>query len=225
MQGDCGQNARCSCVTHHSILYQMTTFWWLSIMHNQSNSIWKTSTPIKTLWQVISWCLLSQNMWSRQRNCDSHIYNLQNDFSHARTAYGSAIFIKGNHDFNAKSLNSSTVELTLLQITTPKHVNILCVYNRPKESFNKVERALQSVLISLDLTVDTIIMGDFNTPELTYRRMCSFMQGLGFQQIISEPTTNNKTMIDLIFINFNNIKNSGVLESYYSHHKAVWIAT
>ena len=67
-------------------------------------------------------------------------------------------------------------------------------------------------------------MGDFNTDSTTYQQLSSIMEKYQFRQIVKGVTTNNNTTIDLIFVNFDSYHSVGELESYFSHHKPVWIA-
>lgn len=47
----------------------------------------------------------------------------------------------------------------------------------------------------------------------------------GYKQHISAFTTDNRTTIDHIYANLNESRvQTGVLETYFSDHKAVWIA-
>jgi hypothetical protein len=48
----------------------------------------------------------------------------------------------------------------------------------------------------------------------------------GYRQLISTCTTDNKTTIDHIYTYhiYTSTVNSGVLETYFSDHKAVWIS-
>ena len=46
----------------------------------------------------------------------------------------------------------------------------------------------------------------------------------GYCQVVNDYTTCNKTIIDHIYTNIGrNYINFGILETYYSDHKAVWI--
>ena len=44
----------------------------------------------------------------------------------------------------------------------------------------------------------------------------------GYTQLISNCTTDNKTIIDHIYSNIADTVNSAVLETYFSDHKAIW---
>lgn len=47
----------------------------------------------------------------------------------------------------------------------------------------------------------------------------------GYRQLIDNSTTSNDTPIDLIYTNIVNMETvSGNLETYFSDHKAIWIA-
>ena len=45
-----------------------------------------------------------------------------------------------------------------------------------------------------------------------------------YRQLISTCTTDNHTTIDHIYTNIATTVNSGILETYFSDHKAVWIS-
>ena len=46
----------------------------------------------------------------------------------------------------------------------------------------------------------------------------------GYRQLIDNPTTDNNTVIDHIYTNIVMETVSGNLETYFSDHKAIWIA-
>ena len=47
----------------------------------------------------------------------------------------------------------------------------------------------------------------------------------GYRQLIHNPTTDNNMLIDHIFTNIVNMEtDSGNLETYFTDHKAIWIA-
>ena len=78
-----------------------------------------------------------------------------------------------------------------------------------------------------DLTQPFIILGDLNihVDDQKYEVLNTLLCSHGMRQLIMEETTNNHTTIDLIFTNIEELSvRSGVLESYYSHHKPVWIS-
>ena len=74
---------------------------------------------------------------------------------------------------------------------------------------------------------NNIILGDFNINWLVETERRSIYNLLvrdnGYKQLISSYTTDNKTLIDHIYTNILHLDiQSGVLETYFTDHKAVW---
>ena len=75
-----------------------------------------------------------------------------------------------------------------------------------------------------------ILLGDFNinlleeTSEKKAIARC-LIQQRGYKQLIKQYTTDNHTLIDHIYTNVSHlVKTTGVLESYYSDHKPIYIS-
>ena len=109
-------------------------------------------------------------------------------------------------------------------------IQVVGVYVRPTETFGNLKSVFHHLSQKLSFAYPTIIMGDFNMDSTSttssYKSFDNFMQHeFGFSQLISEFTTNERTTIDLIFVNFTcRSHNTGVLEYYYSYHKPIWIS-
>jgi endonuclease/exonuclease/phosphatase family metal-dependent hydrolase len=78
--------------------------------------------------------------------------------------------------------------------------------------------------------IPVIVLGDFNV-NLTENssdknKLCKYLiEEKQYVQLINEMTTDYKTQIDHIYTNIpERVKNSGVLESYYSDHKPVFVS-
>ena len=74
-----------------------------------------------------------------------------------------------------------------------------------------------------------IFIGDFNVNWLVEVERQSLYNVMvrdnGYRQLIDNPTTDNNTVIDHIYTNIVNMETvSGNLETYFSDHKAIWIA-
>ena len=72
-----------------------------------------------------------------------------------------------------------------------------------------------------------LFLGDFNIHWLieTERKPLYnlIVKDKGYKQVISTCTTDNKTVIDYIYTNISHLDvQAGVLETYFSGHKAVW---
>lgn len=148
---------------------------------------------------------------------------LRFDFSTNRSPYGTIIFVKDHIDVKMKSYIKNQMEFTLLEITSPIVMNILCAYCRPHETWTHIHDLLTFIETDF-LAQNTVVMGDFNTDNTKYQELTAYMQSHQLNQLIQEQTTNNGTTIDLIYTNISasNLM-YGVLESYYSHHKPIWI--
>ena len=102
-------------------------------------------------------------------------------------------------------------------------VTVLFVYKPPPLSAATLINALDSLIDSL-LSKNVIIAGDFNIDLLEGENtLTMYMTAKGLTCGITQPTTNNRTCIDLIYTNMNCCV-FGIGETYYSHHKAIWVA-
>ena len=81
-----------------------------------------------------------------------------------------------------------------------------------------------------DSNVPVIMLGDFNVNlnENTPKKntLCKYLiEEKKYVQLISQVTTDYKTRIDHIYTNIpERVKNSGVLESYFSDHKPIFVS-
>ena len=76
---------------------------------------------------------------------------------------------------------------------------------------------------------ESVIIGDFNVNWLseTDRRPLynAMVRDNSYVQLISDYTTDNKTLIDHIFSKMTSqTVNSGILETYFSDHKTIWVS-
>ena len=71
-------------------------------------------------------------------------------------------------------------------------------------------------------------MGDFNVDfsrnSTNQKRLQSLTSQMGFRQLITKPTTDFGTTIDLLFSNTINELQTGVIETFYSDHKIIRMA-
>jgi len=115
--------------------------------------------------------------------------------------------------------------MTFLTVSSPVEVHVAAMYCRPKELSQNVQRAITTCTSVLPDIGNNIIVGDFNTDDRKYQRLTTFLESKSYTQLVTEETTNNYTTIDLIFSNIpDDRRRHGVLESYFSHHKLIWIS-
>ena len=100
------------------------------------------------------------------------------------------------------------------------------MYSSPKVSVRQLCEALTEVL-NIISPHNNIILGDFNINWLadTERRPLYnlLVRDKNDKQLISTYTIDNKTLIDQIFTNIAHLDiQAGVLETYFTDHKAIW---
>ena len=113
------------------------------------------------------------------------------------------------------------------KIQNYEHINIIAVYRSPQVPLGQRCSALQHIV---DQTSNNnIFIGDFNVNWLVEMERQSLynvmLRDNGYRQLIDNPTTDNNTVIDHIYTNIVNVETvSDNLETYFSDHKAIWIA-
>ena len=188
--------------------------------------------------------LIFQESW--QKSSDSQDYfELQNFtiivqrnicFSQTETnhrPHGGTVMYVQNH-INTQRLQVTSqviygIEVVMLTNMGTVHQDInISIYRPPKVLFQKLLSTLQEVLDCL-VCNKLVLGGDFNvdassdnTDTATLNKLMSMY---GLHQLIHAPTTDYGSTLDLIFTNLDSDKSySGVLESWYSDHKATWVA-
>lgn len=153
-----------------------------------------------------------------------HRYDGKKDDINDRPYHGLAVYYK--HSMTFKNLAFFGVDIVLGNLLYKNRKIILCfLYCSPKISamhiFKKVFEKLSKECDYFQ--IPTIIMGDFNysvetLSDFVYKKYL-------LRQIINERTTNYNSLIDHIYTNLHpeSISKWGVLESYYSDHKPIYI--
>ena len=164
---------------------------------------------------------------------------LKNTFcmeSNVRTAYGTAFYIKNSIKCISEPYrcNFNDVEITVCVIHEPiPNLHIIGIYR------SKAKVSLQNFVTAINHTLDaitcyqnrpTIILGDFNIDLMD---QCSsqcktlincLINQRGYTQVLNQYTTDYCTQIDHIYTNVpNDVQSVGVLQSYYSDHKPVYV--
>ncbi len=162
----------------------------------------------------------------------------RNDFvTHAtRTPYGTAVYVKENVQLLSEPLrcNYNDVEMTLIRVNQPVHnLHIVAVYRSASKvkiaRFINALKHLHSTFLN-DPNTPVIILGDFNVnlnENASEKNTLSkyLIEEKKYVQLISQVTTDYKTRIDHIYTNIpEKVKNSGVLESYFSDHKPIFVS-
>ena len=126
--------------------------------------------------------------------------------------------------------NIHGIELTVIKITSLVDWTIVGIYRSPKVPVRQLCQAITETLNNIMPDNNIIILGDFNINWLveTERRPLFnlLVRDKHYKQLISTYTTDNKTLIDHIYTNIKSHSDiqTGVLETYFSDHKAVWVS-
>ena len=166
-------------------------------------------------------------------------FNLfRNDYnpnSNVRSSYGMAMYIKSNIDCATTPFRSNfnNIELTVCVLNDPvPNLHIVGIY-RSKSKANQ-QTLIETINHLLDTIIPyadtpTVILGDFNvnllevSSEQKALTKC-LLQQRRYKQLITQFTTDYHTQIDHIYTNIpNHVLTAGVLESYYSDHKPIFV--
>ena len=147
--------------------------------------------------------------------------------SQTRPHYGTVIYSREPLSSDPQHYSSSGMEITLLSVNWPCCVAV--VYKSPQRQWHEFKHFLCSTLSKRDTTLPLIVVGDFNinldATSHTSSLETTMNQQFSCKQVIENVTTDNKTRIDHIFTEVPSDQyEPGVLESYYSDHKPVFIS-
>ena len=122
--------------------------------------------------------------------------------------------------------NIHGIEITVIKDMTCEIWTILGIYHFPKVSVRQLCEAISEVLHTISLD-NSIIVGDFNINwlvEIERRPLYNLLvKDKGSKQLISTCSTDHNTAIDHIYTNISHLDiQAGVLETYFTDHKAVW---
>ena len=75
------------------------------------------------------------------------------------------------------------------------------------------------------MSTETVICGDFNEDYPAGGCIRKLFEELSYSQVITEPTTENQTLLDVIYVSnriVNDIKYKGIINTYHSYHNGVY---
>ncbi|CAB3978452.1 Hypothetical predicted protein [Paramuricea clavata] len=122
--------------------------------------------------------------------------------------------------------NVNGIEFTIIKTESNPHLNIIGVYRSPNIAISRLLSSLRSVLDE-DSSAQNIIIGDFNVNWMVESDRQSLYNLMvvqnHYRQLITGFTTDNRTLIDHLYTNlFEEEIEAGILETYFSDHKAIW---
>ena len=165
-------------------------------------------------------------------------YTAFHSFRSSRNGGGVSVFVKKNLHVENLNLNINNDDIECIGVKIKnlthqyKYTNILGLYRPPTRQPDKFICELNNIIENFNLANnDTIIMGDLNiclgkeNESKEPNSLTNLMYSHHFTPIISKPTrvTNNTaSIIDHIWINFNNKSNAGILISNITDHYPVF---
>ena len=151
-----------------------------------------------------------------------------------RTCYGTAVYIKNEVHCVCPPIraNFNDVEITVSVVSGPvSDLLILGIYrSKSKVNLRQFIDALNIVLDGIpNQSTPIVILDDFNvnllemSSESRVLTRC-LVEQRGYTQLITQYTTDYHSLIDHIYTNVpDRIQSSGVLESYFSDHKPIFV--
>ncbi len=106
-------------------------------------------------------------------------------------------------------------------------VNTITIYRRPLQSLSQFSALLQKLITDIVIKQLTVILGDFNinllkTPQ---HPIVMLFHQHGFQQFVTEPTTDSRSLLDHDYTNIPSSNVSTMVsDCYYSDHDIVFVS-
>ena len=158
---------------------------------------------------------------------DSKLSAAQNQ----RPPYGMVIYTRDELLRNPENLSLNNIEIMLCSLNkSGKTIKLVTVYCPPKTPTQTLVKVLSGIHRKYLADANSVIMGDFNVDWTSDSAGSKFfvreVSKLGYRQLISKPTCDTGSMIDLILVNFSEDlgDTAGTLPVYYSDHSIIWIA-
>lgn len=123
--------------------------------------------------------------------------------------------------------NVTDLEYLILKVEAPKQALLAVLYRPPNYNLTEFLTNLNALLTTLEIMDFTpvIVCGDFNENQLSHanKSILNLFQDNGYTQLIHSGTTENNTLLDLVFISSSHSQvRAGVLQTYYSYHDPVY---
>ncbi|CAI5669492.1 unnamed protein product [Oreochromis niloticus] len=146
-----------------------------------------------------------------------------------RSGGGVAVYVKSDIQVHEKQYihNVTDLEFLALKVEAPVSALIAVVYRPPDYTLRPFLKNLVSLLDSLEIMDchPIIVCGDFNENVLSSanKPILELFESRGYAQVITAPTTEKNTLLDLIFISQpERCLHSGVTKTYHSYHDPVY---
>ena len=143
---------------------------------------------------------------------------------------GVAVYVKKGVPHGFADFSVPNIEfLSILVCTAEKPVMISVVYRPTRYTTSLFCHALQELIVKMEeeytyQDAGYIVTGDFNEDLMKGQKTISnLMSRNDYQQIITQATTLGNTLLDVIYVKNVNVRNSGIFQTHYSYHDAVYL--
>ena len=214
-------------IVHHNVEGLLQNF------ENQANHFQMFTSDVVLLTET--W-LSSEEDLSKFQHKDFHMYcksrresyDIQSMASLAKG--GVAVYVKNGVHHGFADFSVPNIEfISILVCTAEKPVMISVVYRPARYTTSLFCHALQELLVKMEEASSGtlsgyIVTGDFNEDLMKDQKTFSnLMSRNDYQQIITQATTLGNTLLDVIYVKDVNVRNSGIFQTYYSYHDAVYL--
>lgn len=150
-----------------------------------------------------------------------------------RCSRGGGVLIAVSEKFPSRLISSSSsIEMIVVEIHLPPPIIVCCIYIPPASLESYLQDVLHS-LHSLTYIKDTIIVGDFNVPDINWSTLsatsffssslCNLIFSHNLSQLVTDPTHVGGNILDLVLTNnstrvtFTSV-DSNFCSSFSDHH-------
>ncbi len=157
------------------------------------------------------------------------IRNDQKQTKQTRPPHGLAMYVRDDVTiFYCHHYSITDFELTIIKVNhCLLQIQIVIVYKSPGFSLhNLISTMNREIVQHLDPSKPLVILGDFNidVSQKDSGMEQYMLKELHCHQMIHEPTTDNGSVLDLVFSNYNDSV-AGAIETYWSDHKLIYFYT
>ena len=136
---------------------------------------------------------------------------------------GVGIYCQEHLEYDILDIPNVNLECICCHFTT-NDIIVVVLYRPPTYPLSLFKNHVKLLSDFLNTRSDNIvILGDFNHNELKSLSVSTFMASLGYLQSVLEPTTENGTLIDHVYIKQTShyVIDAKVMPVYFSTHEAI----
>ena len=116
------------------------------------------------------------------------------------------------------------VAVTLRKDTVP--INMIAIYRPQTVPMPLLQSCLEKLVKSLPANQPAVILGDFNIDiyQNSQHTIINLMEGLEFRQHVTEPTTDNGSLLDYVYTKRMSAVCVKVTDIYFSDHDLISVS-